>query len=79
MDANSPTSYYLVGFEDVKYRQLISLLQDGSGWTPLMIAVSLKDSEDLVNLFLRKEADVNAKSLFSILKPKLPSLPRSIC
>ena len=38
-------------------------LQDGSGWTPLMIAVSLKDGEELVDLFLRKEADVNAKSM----------------
>jgi len=37
-------------------------VQDGSGWTPLMIAVSLKDGEELVNLFLRKEADVNAKN-----------------
>lgn len=29
-----------------------------------MIAVSLKDGEDLVDLFLRKEADLNAKSVF---------------
>jgi len=27
-----------------------------------MIAVSLKEGEDLVNLFLQKGADVNAKS-----------------
>jgi 26S proteasome non-ATPase regulatory subunit 10 len=33
-----------------------------------MIAVSLKDGEELVDLFLRKEADVNAKStLFQYL------------
>ncbi|TVY45250.1 Ankyrin repeat-containing protein [Lachnellula occidentalis] len=38
-------------------------VQDGSGWTPLMIAVSLKDGEELVKLFLRKGADVNAKTL----------------
>jgi len=37
-------------------------VQDGSGWTPLMIAVSLKDGEELVKLFLRKGADVNAKT-----------------
>lgn len=37
-------------------------LQDGSGWTPLMIAVSLKEGDELVDLFLRKDADVNAKS-----------------
>jgi len=37
-------------------------VQDGSGWTPLMIAVSRKDGDELVDLFLRKEADVNAKN-----------------
>jgi len=40
-----------------------NLFQDASGWTPLMIAVSLKEGEELVDLFLRKEADVNAKSM----------------
>jgi 26S proteasome non-ATPase regulatory subunit 10 len=35
-----------------------------------MIAVSLKDGEELVDLFLRKEADVNAKSA------SFPSDPR---
>jgi len=34
-------------------------VQDGSGWTPLMMAVSLKDGEDLVDLLLKKEADIN--------------------
>jgi len=34
-------------------------VQDGSGWTPLMIAVSLKDGEELVELLLNKNADVN--------------------
>ncbi|TVY18158.1 Ankyrin repeat-containing protein [Lachnellula arida] len=38
-------------------------VQDGSGWTPLMIAVSLKEGEELVKLFLQKGADVNAKTL----------------
>jgi ankyrin repeat protein len=42
------------------------LIQDGAGWTPLMIAVSLKEGEDLVKLFLSKGADVNAKSGFSL-------------
>ncbi|CAL3968785.1 unnamed protein product [Diplocarpon coronariae] len=37
-------------------------VQDGSGWTPLMIAVSLKDGDELVDLLLRKEADVNTKN-----------------
>lgn len=37
-------------------------VKDGSGWTPLMIAVSLKESEELVGLLLGKGADVNAKS-----------------
>jgi hypothetical protein len=47
--------------------QLADLLQDGSGWTPLMIAVSLKDGEDLVDLFLQKGADVNATSKWPYL------------
>jgi 26S proteasome non-ATPase regulatory subunit 10 len=37
-------------------------VQDGSGWTPLMIAVSLKEGDDLVSLFLNKGADVNQTS-----------------
>jgi 26S proteasome non-ATPase regulatory subunit 10 len=37
-------------------------VQDSSGWTPLMIAVSLKEGEGLVNLFLNKGADVNETS-----------------
>ncbi|PGH17678.1 hypothetical protein AJ79_01040 [Helicocarpus griseus UAMH5409] len=38
---------------------------DGSGWTPLMIAASLKDSEGdaIIQLLLRKDADVNVKSI----------------
>ncbi|RDL42024.1 putative proteasome regulatory particle subunit protein [Venustampulla echinocandica] len=35
-------------------------VQDGSGWTPLMIAVSLKEGDALVDLLLRKGADINA-------------------
>lgn len=38
--------------------------QDASGWTPLMIAASLRDGDDLIDLLLTKEADVNAKSRF---------------
>jgi len=37
-------------------------VQDGSGWTPLMIAVSLKEGEDMVNLLLNKGADINQTS-----------------
>jgi len=38
-------------------------VQDGSGWTPVMIAVSLKEgAEELVDLLLRKDADVNARN-----------------
>lgn len=29
-----------------------------------MIAVSLKEGDDIVNLLLKKEAEVNAKSMF---------------
>ncbi|KAL8859427.1 MAG: hypothetical protein Q9178_004105 [Gyalolechia marmorata] len=37
-------------------------VQDGSGWTPLMIASSLKEGEGLVDLLLSKDADVNIKN-----------------
>ncbi|KAI9713898.1 MAG: hypothetical protein M1820_000628 [Bogoriella megaspora] len=36
--------------------------QDASGWTPLMMASSLKDGEALVALLLSKGADVNMKN-----------------
>ncbi|KAI6714012.1 hypothetical protein JHW43_003442 [Diplocarpon mali] len=49
-------------------------VQDGSGWTPLMIAVSLKDGDELVDLLLRKEADVNTKSTPPLSPAKEPSL-----
>lgn len=44
---------------------LIGLVQDVSGWTPLMIAASLKNAEGdpIVDLLLRKDADVNIKSV----------------
>ena len=39
-------------------------VQDGSGWTPLMIACSLKDGtgEAVVDLLLQKDAEVNVQS-----------------
>ncbi|OJD37632.1 proteasome regulatory particle subunit [Diplodia corticola] len=40
--------------------------QDGSGWTPLMMAASLKDADELVDLLLSRDADVNMKSAFSL-------------
>ncbi|KKK13593.1 proteasome regulatory particle subunit (Nas6) [Aspergillus rambellii] len=40
-------------------------VEDGSGWTPLMIAASLKNAEGdpIIDLLLRKGADVNVKSV----------------
>ncbi|KAL4766204.1 ankyrin repeat domain-containing protein [Aspergillus foveolatus] len=40
-------------------------VEDGSCWTPLMIAASLKNAEGdaIIELLLRKGADVNAKSI----------------
>lgn len=43
-------------------RTLPACLQDDSGWTPLMIAVSVKDNEKLVELLLSRGADVNQAS-----------------
>lgn len=37
-------------------------VQDGSGWTPLMIACSIKDGDEIIDLLLKREADVNSKS-----------------
>ncbi|KAF2486797.1 ankyrin repeat-containing domain protein [Neohortaea acidophila] len=36
--------------------------QDGAGWTALMIASSLKDGDELVDLLLNKSADVDVKT-----------------
>jgi len=51
-------------------------VQDGAGWTPLMIAVSLKEGEELVKLFLQKGADVNAKNFAGQVLSPFPSLSR---
>lgn len=37
--------------------------QDGSGWSPLMIACSVEDGDEMVDLLLSRDADVNLKSL----------------
>lgn len=44
------------------------------GWTPLMIAASVKEGEAIVDLLLQKGADVNIKST----SPFLASLSCSI-
>ena len=36
--------------------------RDGLGWTPLMMAASLKDADEVVDLLLSRDADVNMKS-----------------
>ncbi|MCJ1252518.1 Ankyrin-2 [Lignoscripta atroalba] len=36
--------------------------QDASGWTPLMIASSLREGDELLDILLNKEADVNMKN-----------------
>ncbi|KAK3693897.1 ankyrin repeat-containing domain protein [Podospora appendiculata] len=45
--------------------------QDDIGWTPLMIAASVKDSDKIVDLLLAKGADVNQKN-----SPPLRSLQK---
>ncbi|KAI1806473.1 ankyrin [Daldinia bambusicola] len=37
-------------------------VEDGSGWTPLMIAASVKDGDAIVDLVLSRGADVNQKN-----------------
>ena len=37
-------------------------VQDASGWTPLMIASSLREEDGLVDMLLSKDADVNTKN-----------------
>lgn len=44
-------------------------LEDESGWSPLMIAANVQDSEEVLNILLRKDADVNQKSMRKRPKP----------
>ena len=47
-------------------------LQDESGWTPLMIAASVKDAEPLVDLLLDRGANVDEKSKWPPIEKTLP-------
>lgn len=51
--------------------EYLRLEQDGSGWTPLMIAASLRDAEGdpIIEQLLQKEADVNVKSTSGQVQP----------
>ncbi|KAL4872823.1 ankyrin repeat-containing domain protein [Aspergillus spectabilis] len=60
-------------------------VEDGSGWTPLMIASSLRNAEGdpIIEILLRKGADVNVKSvtgqvpnnpIYPFLSPSNPNL-----
>ena len=65
-------------FKEVNFLRAYGYMQDSSGWTPLMIASSLRDADDIVDLLLNKEADVNAKSksrLFQNLFYFVPPYP----
>jgi 26S proteasome non-ATPase regulatory subunit 10 len=42
-------------------------IQDDIGWTPLMIAASVKDGEKIVDLLLAKGADVNQTSKYILV------------
>ncbi|KAJ3559271.1 hypothetical protein NPX13_g9557 [Xylaria arbuscula] len=48
------------GLQKLPYADLRS--QDDSGWTPLMIAASVKDGDAIVELLLSRGADVNQKN-----------------
>lgn len=39
-----------------------SVLQDDSGWTPFMIAASVKDADKVADILLARGADVNQTS-----------------
>ncbi|OBT89522.1 hypothetical protein VE02_01123 [Pseudogymnoascus sp. 03VT05] len=54
--------------------------KDGAGWTPLMIAVSLKEGEDIVKLLLSKGADTaiffaTSKNNLDVTKTLLANKP----
>ena len=53
---------YYSFFKGFTFIRTYGYIQDSSGWTPLMIASSLRDADDIVDLLLNKEADVDAKS-----------------
>ena len=52
-------------------------VQDASGWTPLMIASSLREEDDLVDMLLRKDADVSIKNNIGQVCTHLTSLSPS--
>lgn len=62
-DPDVEVSYFLDLFGEMRASYLRQ--QDASGWTPLMIAASLRDAEGdpIIDLLLRKGADVNVKSV----------------
>ncbi|KAK3363023.1 ankyrin repeat domain-containing protein [Lasiosphaeria hispida] len=53
-------------------------VQDDIGWTPLMIAVSVKDSDKVVDLLLSKGADVNQKTLHFVASKANLDLARKL-
>ncbi|CAK7263066.1 putative ankyrin-repeat protein [Sporothrix epigloea] len=50
----------------------VEALQDESGWTPLMIAASVKDAEPLVDLLLKRGANIDEKSKWPPVEESLP-------
>ncbi|XXG99104.1 alkaline ceramidase ydc1 [Hypoxylon texense] len=47
---------------DVEVSKLADSVKDDSGWTPLMIAASVKDGDAIVELLLSRGADINQKN-----------------
>ncbi|KAI1765997.1 ankyrin repeat-containing domain protein [Hypoxylon sp. FL1150] len=43
-------------------------VEDDSGWTPLMIAASVKDGDQVVELLLSRGADINQKNGASLCR-----------
>lgn len=61
---------YLVHVRISQFRLLIAS-KDDSGWTPLMIAASVKDGDAIVELLLSRGADVSQKSESDYQAPNL--------
>lgn len=50
----------------MKFHSDLLSQQDDSGWTPFMIAASIKDGDKVADILLSRGADVNQTSMCSL-------------